>query len=136
MDKNLILALCIAALAACSEEYVIQRTSDDPPFSIYGKIDPNVEQFRNGGSKVSAIVRIANETDQIHEFSTKWLWVRIPGFDPVRAYHDSVASHSIDVEPIEIDANTVAEIPVYWVLPTDNGTNINVEYVTLKFMRK
>lgn len=136
MRKITIFVLSIVAVVACSDDYVVQRNSDEPPFFISGEFDPDVEQFRIGGSKVSAVVEIANETAETQQFSTMWLWIRIPGYDPVRAYHHSMASASVDTEPIEIGAKTAIEMPVYWVLPTDDVSDINVEYVTMKFIRK
>lgn len=65
--------------------------------------------------KYYADVSISNTTDHSQPYSNMWLWLKSGDTLRARAFLDSLASHQIDTGTVEVAAEEVLDLKVYWV---------------------
>ena len=107
-------------LSACAPDVSIELEARTSSLQVSATITSVKFDFEESTATYFADVSISNTTENIQLYSNKWLWLESGGSLKARAYLDSIASHQVDVDPIELDPNETQDLNVYWVFPSSD----------------
>ncbi len=113
------ITLATLLLASCAPVVDLELEAESENLSAKATITEITfaRRFGDGFAKLSGNVAIKNTSSQIQNYGNEWLWLHYGEGVQKRAYLDSLASHYIDIDVVEIQPGDSLELAVYWLFP-------------------
>ena len=113
------IALATLLLASCAPAVDFEFEAESENLSAKATITEITfaRRFGDGFAKLSGNVAIKNTSSQVQNYGNGWLWLHSGDGVQKRAFLDSLASHHIDIDVVEIQPDDSLELAVYWVFP-------------------
>lgn len=107
-----------ALISACEPDVSIELQAQASSLEARATITTVEFDASEKTVKYFADVSISNTSDVVQPYSNKWLRLESADTESARAYLDSVASHHIDVDTVDLAPNESLDLKVYWVIPS------------------
>ena len=117
--RTLVCALPLFALiSACEPDVLIELQAQASGLEARATITTVEFDASDSTVKYFADANISNTSSVVQPYSNKWLRLESADTESARAYLDSLASHRMDVDTVDLAPSESLDLRVYWVIPS------------------